>query len=335
MATLTNEVLTLAEQIKQYHKGNLLEIVNTLGQVNQMDLDGPYLKANDRFSHVSSKVIKLPETGHRRINRGAKKGVSRTAKNIEFIEILENRPYIDTLLLESEDDGGTAARVNQIKIFVEAMAQQKAEDMLYGDNSVDDEVINGFLTRRGALTDNCVTAGGSGSDLMSLLLIEWDQMRCHMIYPKAVPKVGGVNDSMNQALGIMEVDRGLQRIEDEDGNAFDVLESVIRAAFGINLLDERNLQAIRNIETSGTTNNLIESGKMYLLTDAINRLPNFGRNARIYVNRSLKSQFDRWAIDKLNGCTMVQQTTGEHLPAFMNVPIRMMERLRTDESAVS
>lgn len=335
MATITQSALTLSEQIKQYHKGNLLEIVNTLGQVNQMELNVPYIQANDRFSHVSSKVVKLPTIGHRRINRGTAGGVGRTEKNIEFIEILESRPYIDTLLIESEEDGGTQARLNQIKMFIEAMGQEKASDILYGDNSEDDEVINGLFTRRNSLGTNCVGASGTGSDTTSLLLCEWDPMRFHFMYPKAVKYTAGPADSLNQALGILEVDRGLQRILDDDGNPFDALESVVRAAFGINLLDERNLQAIRNIEVTLGSNNLFDTANIRKLIGAINRLPNSGRNAVIYVNRDLKTQFDIFGIENLNGCTVVTQTTGEHLTHFMNVPVRLMEGISSTETAIS
>ena len=124
MATLTPGALTLAEQMKQIGPGgNLLEVVNVLAQYNELDIDAPYVMANDRFTDVSSRVISLPSIGNRRINRGAAGGVGRTEQHREFIEIMEARPYIDTLLLDSEPDGGTQARLNQIGLFIEAMAQ--------------------------------------------------------------------------------------------------------------------------------------------------------------------------------------------------------------------
>ena len=128
MAVLTPGSLTLAEQMKQIGpQGNLLDVVNVLAQYNEIDIDAPYIMANDRFTDVSSKVISLPTIGNRRINRGSAGGVGKTAQHREFIEIMEARPFIDSLLLDSEPDGGIQARLNQIGIFVEAMAQAKAE----------------------------------------------------------------------------------------------------------------------------------------------------------------------------------------------------------------
>jgi hypothetical protein len=199
-----------------------------------MDIDAPYVMANDRFTDVSSKVISLPSVGNRRINRGSAGGVGKTAQHKEFIEIMEARPYIDTLLLDSEPDGGAQARMNQINLFVEAMAQAKADHILYGSNLIDGEVIDGFLTRYNSSSlSNVIKVGGSGAATTSLLLVEWDPKRCCFIYPKAVP-----NGGKTQALGISEMDNGRQRITDDDGNAFDALESVIRTAFGIRVLDD-------------------------------------------------------------------------------------------------
>ena len=331
MAAITQKLLTLSEQMKQLGPGgNLLDVVNVLAQVNEIDIDAPYLMANDRFTDVSSKVIKLPDVGTRRINRGSHGGVGRTAQHREFIEILEARPYIDTLLLESEPDGGAQARLNQIKMFVEAMAQLKAYHIIYGNNTADGEVIDGLATRYNSTSlPNVYTIGGS-TTVTSLWIVDWDPARCHMIYPKAVPTTGGT-----QALGVYERDNGRQRIVDEDGGAFDALESVIQVAFGLKILDDRSVARLCNIESSGKTNNLLDTGKMDNLIKAFNKLPSRGRNGVIYVNADIKTQFDIWAVDRLNGCWMVDQTTGAPLTVWQGHPIRMVDAIDSDEGTVS
>lgn len=333
MATLIQQNLTLSEQIKQIGPGgNLLEIVNVLAQHNEMDIDAVYQMANDRFADVSSKVISMPSIGTRQINRGSGGGVGKTAQHREFIEILEARPYIDTLLLESEPDNGVQARLNQIKMFVEAMAQAKALHLLYGSNATDPEVINGFLTR---LSDsslkNVTKLGGSGDDTTSLLLVEWDSARCSLIYPKAVPKGGST-----QAMGISEIDNGNQRIVDSEGKAFDALESVIRTAFGIKLLDDRNVHRIANIESDGTENTLFATGKMVPLIKAVNHLTSKGKGAVIYVNADVKTQFDVFGMDKLGGVTVSKDVFGQPVTMFQNrIPIRLMDAISSEETALA
>lgn len=332
MATLTQSNLTLSEQIKQIGpKGTLLDVINVLAQTNEIDIDAPYIMANDRFSDVSSKVIKLPAIGTRRINRGSAGGVGRTAQHREFIEILEARPYVDTLLLDSEPDGGSQARLNQIKMFVEATAQMKAEHIIYGNNAEDDEVIDGLATRYNSLSlDNVYTVGGSGTDTTSMWIVEWDPARCTFIYPKAVP-----NGGKNQALGVSDYDNGRVRITDDEGRAFDAMENVIRVSFGLKILDDRNIARLANIESSGTDNNLLATGKMNLLVSALNHLTSKGRRAVLYCNADVKTQFDIWAMDKLNGCWMVDQTTGAPLTVFQGHPIRMVEAISSAETAIS
>jgi len=337
MATLIPGALTLAEQMKQIGPGgNLLEVVNVLAQYNELDIDAPYVMANDRFTDVSSKVISLPSIGNRRINRGAAGGVGKTEQHREFIEIMEARPYIDTLLLDSEPDGGTQARLNQIGLFVEAMAQAKAEHLMYGDHSEDGEVINGFLTRTSDSSQTNVTKmGGSGDGTASLLLVEWDPKRCALVYPKAVPNGNAGNRMVYQALGVSEYDNGRQVITDDDDNRFDALESVIRVAFGIKLLDDRNIHRLVNIESSGSSNTLFDTDKINELVRAINKLTSKGRNAVIYCNADIKSQFDIYALEHLLGCTVSQDTFGQPVTMFRNIPIRLVEAMTSTETAIA
>ena len=333
MATLTQANLTLSEQMKQIGPGgNLLDIVNVMALYNEMDLDAVYQMANDQFADVSSKVIKLPAIGTRRINRGVAGGVGRTKQHREFIEILEARPYIDTLLLKAQPDGGLQARLNQIKMFVEAMAQAKADHLLYGSNATDPEVIDGFLTRlNDSSLSNVTKMGGSGDDTTSLLIVEWDPARCCLIYPKAVPRGGST-----QAMGISEIDKGEQRIADDNGNAFDALESVIRSAFGIKLLDDRNFARLCNIESSGSDNTLFSTSKMHPLVNAINRMTSKGRNSVIYCNVDVKTQFDIFGMEHLGGITVSKDTFGQPVTMFQNrIPIRLMESMSSTETALA
>lgn len=337
MATLTPAALTLAEQMKQIGPGgNLLEVVNVLALYNEIDIDATYIMANDRFTDVSSKVISLPSIGNRRINRGAAGGVGKTEQHREFIEIMEARPYIDRLLLDSEPDGGVQARLNQIGLFVEAMAQAKATHLMYGNHTTDGEVINGFLTRTSDSSQSNVTKmGGSGSTTTSLLLVEWDPKRCSLIYPKAVPNGDAVNKMVYQALGVSEYDNGHQVITDDDGNRFDALESVIRVAFGIKLLDDRNIFRLANIESAGASNTLFDTGKINELVKAINKLTSKGRNAVIYCNADVKSQFDIYALEHLLGCTVSKDAFGQPVTMFRNNPIRLVEAITSTETALA
>jgi len=329
MATILPHQLTLSEQIKQTGPdGNLMEVVNTLEETNEMDLDAVYMQANERFSHLNSKVLSLPEIGKRRINRGAAGGVGRTIRVREFIQIFEARPKIDTLLLQSEDNP-TEVRLNQIMMFSEALAQEKATALMYGDNEDDSEEINGFLTRYNDTSlSNVFDIGGSGNETASLLLVEWNKGRCNLVYPKAVP---GTKENH----GILAEDKGEREVTDDDGNTYDALVYMLRLAFGINVIDDRCVQRLVNIESTGTSDNLLDTGKINNLVLAINKLPSKGRNAVIYCNADLKAQFDIHGLNNLLGCTVVKDTTGAPVTMWQNrIPIRLMDAMLSTESAI-
>ena len=150
-----------------------------------------------------------------------------------------------------------------------------------------------------------------------------------------MPNGNAGNRLVHQALGVSEYDNGRQVITDDDDNRFDALESVIRVAFGIKLLDDRNIHRLVNIESSGSSNTLFDTDKINELVRAINKLTSKGRNAVIYCNADIKSQFDIYALEHLLGCTVSNDTFGQPVTMFRNIPIRLVEAMTSTETAIA
>lgn len=326
MATkLLSEMVTLADVINEINPdGAVAEIVEIFNEINQFLPDAPMVEANDFHSHISYIRSRMPNVRQGRlINRGAGYGSAASTPQRESIAILETWVPIDERIVKDSPDP-QKTRTNQSKPMLEALMQEHARQMVYGSEAVAQIEMNGFFTRLNDLgMDNVHTMGGSGDDTTSVLLVEWGENKTYLIYPR------GAKDA-----GIEVDDKGLIPWRDPDNKPYDAFVSKYLALFGLALDDPRCQQRIANIESAGGTNSF-EDGGHKVLVKAKNELRSGGRNAVIYCNRDVKTQFDIWALDKTNGFYMMQNITGQPLAYFQEMPIRMVEQMTSTETALT
>jgi hypothetical protein len=317
-------VVTLADQLKMIGpKGDIMTIADTLSETNEYMIDAAMEQANDVFAHQTAVPVSLGQIKPRNINAGAVSSAPKIKQVIDQIMLIDVITEVDEELVDNMPDPNKA-RWNHAKLRLEAAAQEMARIMTYGNRGVDAREIDGFITRYNNLAlPNVAGVGGSGG--ASVLIIEWAPMQCSLIYPRGA-KNAGIEDLPKP---------GKQRVTDALNNPFYAYVHQVKARFGISVIDDRSVQRICNITSSGASNNLLAAGKMNDLVYARNRLKSFGKNAVIYCNRDIKSQFDIYALDKANGFYMMNNITGEPLASFQGIPIRMVEQMLSTESAVS
>ena len=329
MATISNTQLTLSEQIKQIGPdGMIMDLVNTLVEDNEILIDAPFQEANERFSNLGVKVLSHPTIGTRRINDGASGDVVRTKQNRELIQIFEARPAFDSLLLKSEVNP-EQARKNQIMGFIEAIAQAQADAIIYGDNDDDPDEIDGWATRfpaySAANVHNCGVT--SGSVTTSIYLCQWDARRNFMVYPRSAATVG-----------IEHEDKGEQVLTNSSSSKrYDGYEDMLRASFGLNILDDTCIQRLLNINSAMSGDARLDSDdKLKILNYAKNLLPNKGkRNSIVYCNIEMLTQFENAADDKLLGVWRTADAWGDPVVMWKNMPIRMVEAILSTETYAS
>ena len=325
MSIQTQNKLTISEQVKQIGPdGNIMDIVNTLVETNDILLDAPVKQANERFSNLSVKVLALPTIGTRRINAGGSTGIGRTKQIRDVLQIFEHTVTIDEMLLMTEVNP-ERARLNQIKMTAESFGQSQADALIYGNGAEDPDEIDGFVTRYNDKTlPNVYDISGTGSDTASLFVIEWTEDRCEMIYPRGFANCG-----------IYEKDEGRTRLLDAAANPYYGFETLMRMGFGLNVVDDRCVQRLVNIESDGETNVLFASGKLRPLVKALNKLPGKGKkNTAIYCNADIKTQFDIYALEHLLGCSIAEDTFGRRITTFQGIPVRLMDAMVSTETAI-
>lgn len=307
-------------------KGNLLLICELLAQINDIMKDAPMVQANDVYSHQENVRTKLPTVGPRNINEGGSRSSSTTKKIIEPIMLLEVFADMDEQVIDHEPDKKKAMR-NEIQSFLEAAMQEFTRIFFYGNPGVDSRECTGLWNREDwdAAADPYVyDVGGDGDDCTSVLMIEWGERAAKLIYPRDVPSVG-----------VQENWLGKIRVYDSNVGPYMAYSEQIKMEFGISVPNPRCVQRISSIDTATLgTNDLLASNAMRVMSQAKNQLPLFGKNAVVYGNRTTKTQFDIYAMEKANGFYMMKNITGEPLASYQGIPIHLAEQLVDTEAAL-
>lgn len=313
------ELLTLVELAKRTLNKNVLEIAEVLAQQNDFIKDAIWQESNQLFSHKHVRRLVLPRGGSRRLNKGYPTKASQTIDVIEDIGMFGTYSEIDKDIVDSNANP-QEFRWSEDTAHLEGLSQDFADAFVYGDRTITPEDINGVVTRYNSLSNgNVWGAGGTGSNLTSILIIQWAKNKVFLTYPRG-----------SETIGINHRDLAEVTLEDENGDKFQGYRSLFELKFGIAIRDERCIQRVCNIKTSGTTN-LFDPK---ILTAALNHMPNKGQGAIIYVDETIQTQMDNDAMDKSNVLYTSKEVYGVPTTHFRTFPIHRIDAILDAESEV-
>ena len=316
--------------------------INLLGQTNEILLDMTHMEANQPMGHKTSILTGLPTVTWRKLYGGVPASKATRANVTDAIGMLEARSEVDVDAYKL--NGNSAAwRLAEAGPFLEAMNQNMAETLLYGDSSVDPERFTGLTPRYNLLSagngGNIIDAGGTGTDNTSVWLIVWGETTITGIYPKG------------QVAGLEHRDLGEIDAFDANNDRYRALADLWKWNNGISLRDWRYVVRIANIDVSdlraqtGTQAPTAATALMKLMIRAQGLIPNLGMGrAAFYANRTVKSFLSVAALDKSNSAIAIVPATnqfGRVAPGyvqkdteFFGTPVRTVDRLLNTEARV-
>jgi len=323
---------TMVDIANEYADKELLFIANTLARTNDILQDAPYQEANQQFSHKGAQDASLPSPGFRTFNAGVPSSTAKSRPIIESLAIAEDYAEVDyeEYRLQAKKEQW---RQRKDAKHIEGMGQKIAATVFYGDLGTDPASFKGFANRfnlsttrpNGDITQpyNVQLNGGSGSDTTSIWVIEWDPDECTLLFPR------------NTKAGIEFEDLGKVTKELPTGYKYEVLRSHFIWRCGIFVSDDRRVQRIANIETSGTANIFDEDR----IIDAILRTPSRGKNKaaiKIYVNLTIMSQMWKRFKDKNNVHYVSREgLLGQQVLDLNGIPVRICDAIVDTETAIS
>lgn len=333
MATLSSNALTLVDWAKRKDPdGKTSSIVELLMQTNEILDDMLWVEGNLPTGHRTTVRTGLPTVAWKLINQGVQPSKSTTAQIDEAVGIMEAWCEVDVDLAML--NGNTASfRLSEAQAFIEAMNQEMASTLIYGNAGTAPEEFTGLSIRYADSTagngQNVLKGGGSQSDNTSVWLVCWGANTVHGIFPK------GSN------AGLQHFDHGEVTIQDATG----IAGSRLRAfqdqwqwKCGIALKDWRFAVRICNIDVSDLTDNSgSQADLINFMIKAMHRLPsmNMGRCA-FYMNRTAFQMLDIQRRDDVAAAGMTySEVDGKLVPNFRGIPIRKVDAILDTEATVS
>lgn len=333
MATLNQTKNTLLDVAKRLDpNGKIAKIVELLSVDNGILDDIMFKEANEMTSHVTTVRTGLPAVYWRLLNAGVQPSKSTTAQIKEGIGMLEAWSVCDVKLAKMSGNE-KEYRLSEAKAFLEAMKQEAAQTIFYGNSSVAPEEFNGLSIRYSSLSaqngQNIINAGGSGSDNSSIWLVCWGEQTVHGIYPKG------------SKAGVDHVDHGLQ-IEQNAGGVTGAQMEVFKDKFswdmGIALKDWRYAARICNIDISNLVTNSTPADLVDLMIKLTHRIPNknLGKCV-IYMNRTVFQYLDiQRRNDMVSGGSLdYKDVDGKAIYSFRGIPVKIEDALLETEATVA
>lgn len=334
MALLSANALTLADWAKRLDpQGKVPVVVELLGQTNEILTDMQWMEGNLPTGHRTTVRTGLPTAAWRLLNQGVQPSKSTTAQIDEACGMLEAWSEVDKDLAEL--NGNTAAfRLSEAKAFIEAMNQEMAQTLFYGNSSVSPEEFTGLAARYSAISgatnaQNVITGSGSGSDNSSIWLVCWGENTVSGIFPKG-SKAGLQHDDLG--LEVVEVTAGVA------GNRMLAYRDRWQWKCGIALKDWRYVVRIPNIDISNLVAKSSAADLIELMIKAIHRVPNIKLGKPVfYMNRSCFQMLDIQRRDDViaGGGLVYDNVDGKIQYSFRGIPVRLCDQLLETEAAVS
>jgi hypothetical protein len=329
-AVLSTGALTLADWAKRLDPdGKVPTIVELLSQTNEILDDMLWREGNLPTGHRTTVRTALPTVTWRLLNQGVAPSKSTTAQIDEQTGMLEAWSEVDTDLYKL--NGSTNSfRLSEARAFIEAMNQEFAQTLFYGNQGTAPEEFSGLATRystsAGSLSDNVIKAGGAGADNTSIWLVAWEEDTVCGIFPKGTT-AGLQHDDYGEVT--VEVTAGIA------GNRMRALQERWQWKGGLAVKDYRYAVRICNIDVSdlagGSPPDLID-----LMEQAEETIPSqLGRRA-FYVNRRvrrfIRKQY-RTDVTSGGGLTF-ENVAGKRVMFFGTIPIRTTDAILLTEAVV-
>lgn len=329
MATVGDTNLTLSDWARRQENNKIAKIVEILADTNLILEDMQWVEGNLATGHKTTIRSGLPSVAWRMLNYGVQPSKSRTVQVTDTCGMLESYAEVDKSLADL--NGNTAEfRLSEDKAFLEAMNQEMASTIFYGNTATDPEKFLGLAPRyadgNGPENDeNVLNGGGTTSTCTSVWLVTWGPNTCHGIFPKG------------QITGLQHKDLGEVTLEDAAGGKYQGYRTHYKWDAGLTLRDWRYVVRIANVDVALLTKDAASGADLIdLMVQAIELIPAMGMGRPVfYANKTITSFLRRQISNKDNVNLTLDEVAGKKVLSFDGIPVRKCDALLNTETAVS
>lgn len=328
MPVIGNTVATLADVAKRLDKdGKIDKIVELLSETNEVLDDMMFLEGNLPTGHRTTIRTGLPTAAWRLLNYGVPQSKSQTQQITDTCGMLEAYAEVDKSLADL--NGNTAEfRLSEDRAFLQAMNQEMAATLFYGDVSKTPQRFLGLAPRyntlnkgKAASAENVIDAGGTAANaLTSAWLVGWGANTVHGIYPKG------------SKAGFSHKDLGEVTLRDENNGQYQGYRTHYKWDIGLTVRDWRYIVRIGNIDLDAVTDNAL----VEVMIKAVELLPdvNLGRPV-FYMNRPMRTRLRLALLNKENVRLTFDNAAGKKVTYFDEIPVRRCDAILNNETRIT
>lgn len=332
MAVIGNTMVDLIDLYKRQDKdGSYIPVIEMLSEENAILEDAIAVECNNGSTHKHTVRTGLPAVSWGKLYKGIPNDKSKTAQVEDTTGFVEGLSTVDERIVQLAGDNAGAVRMQEAMSYIEAMQQEVATKMFYGNTADDPEEFMGlaprFNSKSAANGKQIIDAGGTGSNNTSIWMLAWGDNQCQLLYPKGTKA------------GISREDMGRQRVLDADGNAYYAYEEKFKWDIGLAVKDWRYVTRIANINV---TNMAAGSVALYdFLRKAYyqmqsRRVP--GGKLAIYLNRDVLEALDALATNAGASDSFIRlrpmEIEGKEVMTYRGIPLRETDALLNTEERV-
>jgi hypothetical protein len=332
MPTIGDTFVDLIDIYKQQDgNGQCIPIIEILNEMNPILQDAIAVECNKGTTHLHTVRSGLPSVAWGKLYQGIPNSKGRQAQVEDTTGFVEGLSTIDKRLLDLSTNEG-AVRLSEATAYLEAMNQEVATKMFYGNTASDPEEFMGLAPRFNDLSaangNQIISAAGASTDNTSIWFVGWGDNQTQLLYPKGT-----------QA-GVQREDMGMQRLLDGSGNAYYGMEEKFTWHAGLAVKDWRYVSRIANIDVSNMAGGSVAlfdfMRKAYWQLQS-RRIP--GGNLAIYCNRDVMEALDALSSNAGASDSFVRLTPkeiqGEEVLTYRGIPIRETDAIINTEALVS
>lgn len=331
MATIGNRFVDLIDIYKgQDGRGQQVAVIEMLAEMNAILDDAMAVECNKGTTHLHTVRTSLPAVAWGKLYQGIPQSKSGKAQVEDTTGFVEGLSTVDSRLLALAGDEG-AVRLSEAKSYLEAMNQEAATRLFYGNSASDPEQFMGLAPRFNDLSAangaQIIDAGGTGSDNTSIWFVTWGDNQTHLLYPKGT------------SAGVTREDMGQQRVLDDSGNAYYAKEEKFTWHLGLAVKDSRYVARIANIDVSDMAGGTVA---LYdFMRKAFYQLQNrrvAGGRLAIYCNRDVLEALDALATNAGASDSFIRlkpmEIEGKEIMTYRGIPIRETDAIINTEARV-
>ncbi len=333
MATIGTKA-TYLDFASRLDEGNkIAAIIELLTRTNTILEDMHVIEGNLLTGNKSTIRTGLPTATWRMLNYGVQPSKSITSQITDTCGMLEAYAEVDKSLADL--NGNNAAwRMSEDTAHLEAMNQQMATAVFYGNQNTNPERFTGLVPRypqygsenTAQTAYNCIDSypSSSGADQTSIWLIVWGANTVHGIYPKGSTGGGFTHNDLGEVT--------LMDTQSPQGR-FQGYRTHYKWDLGFTVRDWRYAVRCANIDTSAITSSTVDL--FAAMTKAYYRIPSFAMGQAVfYCNNLILEWLQIQAISKSILALKYDEVEGRPKTTFMGIPIKRNDAILNTEANV-